>query len=112
MSLKSCDILAKCYSKLNQKSKSIFLDVVVEMGKSVGPQIILECSTNFKEKARRVLTTTKGSIPDPSSLVLEDAVETRKLLNCLGILAAFETDEHNVRIHFFHLCYSLQWGSE
>ena len=84
------------YIRLGQNAKSVLLDVIAELGPSVGPEILRECSKHFKEKARKILVTTGGPKPSPNQLVLEDANETRKLLTCLGILSAFETDQHQV----------------
>jgi hypothetical protein len=91
------------YNILDQNSKSVLLDVIAELGPSVGPEILCECSKQFKEKSRKILVTTGGPKPSPSQLVLEDATETRKLLTCLGILSAFETDQHQVIFLLSHL---------
>ena len=90
----------KLYNNLDQTSKSIFLDVVAELGNLTGPEIVRECSKRFQEKARHIMivSNAKSSTPDLSKTVPDDTNETRKLLNCLGIFSSLDLSENQVSI--------------
>ena len=98
-SVKSSDVgVMNLYNNLDQPTKSVFLDVVAELGSSTGPEIVRECSKKLQEKARHIMTASnaKSSTHDSSKSVPEDANETRKLLNCLGIFSSLDQSENQV----------------